>query len=309
MRIAKSFLAYLLVFILSTGCSKNTPYKESFILMDTFVDIAIRGSSSYRVKEKSIENSRLIMEELEKKFNYFNKKSELSKINNLKIGERLRLSDEMFEVLKIAKNLFKKSQGAFSVSLRSPDGWALDDKDKSITFTEKDIKINLGGVAKGYIVDKGAEELKKQGAYNAIINAGGDMRCLGNGLGRGWNVGVRDPENPGKIIASFVVTDKALATSGSYERSIKFDGKKAAHIIDPRTGKPVENALESVTVVADNCALSDGLATAVFVLGFKEGASLIEKIDNAECILVTKDREVYISDGLKGSTTLIPKSS
>jgi len=271
-------LAGIAILLFLPGCSRPVPYTKDILLMDTFVRIEISGKLDASQKSQAIDNAVLRMKELENKFDYFSGDSELTKLNNLiayqieggKKVELLALSPELAGVLRRAEDLRKASGGAFDVRMG------------------KRGKINLGGIAKGFIVDEGIRVLKESGVKNAIINAGGDMYCMGNGLGNGWRVGIRDPEDSRKVMARFRARDKGIATSGSYERSL--------HIIDPRTGYPVDKISRSVTVLAGDCTTADGLATALYVLGPEEGLALIERIDGTECVIVD-DGEMHISEG------------
>ncbi|UCD55838.1 MAG: FAD:protein FMN transferase [Candidatus Omnitrophota bacterium] len=265
----KRIIIWLFVFL--CGCSKVTPYTKDVLLMDTFVRIEIVDNLPIGRKRQALDSAVARMKELERRFDYFSEDSELSKLNSLKEGEKISLSPEMGKVFREAESLRKMTGGAFDIR-GGPDK-----------------KINLGGIAKGFIVDEGIKVLKESGVKNALINAGGDMYCMGEGASeRGWKIGIRSPEDSRRIIARFTVRDKGTATSGEYERP--------SHIIDPRRGLPVEKALRSVTVVAGDCITADGLATALYVLGPREGLSLIERIDGAECFIIDNG-DTHISEG------------
>ncbi|MCM8765886.1 MAG: FAD:protein FMN transferase, partial [Candidatus Omnitrophica bacterium] len=127
--------------------------------------------------------------------------------------------------------------------------------------------------------------------------------CLGEGKDkRGWRVGIQDPLNSQKIVATLHLKDKAIATSGQYENFREIQGKRFGHIIDPKTGYPVENNILSVTIVADNCLTADALATAIFVLGKEKGESVLQDF-SAEAVIITraeKGEHLWVSPGLKG---------
>ena len=267
-KITKALLpAVFAMFLLLSACSKSIGYTKDALLMDTFVHIEVNDAMEDDLRARAVDKVVARMKGLEKRFDYFSKDSELSKLNR---GEKTSLSPEMKKVLKKSEDLRKMTGGAFDIRFGPGK------------------KVNLGGIAKGFIVDEGIKILKESGVKNALINAGGDMYCMGEGAQGGWKIGIRSPEDSRKIIARFRVRDKGVATSGEYERH--------SHIIDPRTGLPVEKILRSVTVVAGDCMTADGLATALYVLGPKEGLSLIESIDDAECVIVDDD-EMHISEG------------
>lgn len=254
----------LLIFTFLVGCSKFPSGAKNILLMDTFIRVEVKDSLQAERKERVIAKATDRMRDLEKRFNYFLPDSELSKFNSSKKKETFSLSSEMRTILKKAGHMRKLTGGAFDIAI-GPDG-----------------KVNLGGIAKGYIVDEGIRSLKESGVTNAIINAGGDMRCLGD-----YKIGIMDPAKARSIVAFMRVRDKAVATSGCYERP--------AHIIDPRTGRTPQNTLTSVTVIADDCMTADALATALYVLGFKEGLMLIENIPDVDCIIIDLTGEIYVS--------------
>lgn len=321
----------LLVFLL--GCSKTASFTKDIILMDTFVRIEIKGFLGQDLKARAAGRAAHRMKELEKKFNYFLKDSELSRINNLKKGERFILSEEMFKVLKVSREVGSKTDGVFDVTVgplseiwfstkkgsglsggqeinaakekMGLNNWALDEIEKAVIIKKEGVKINLGGIAKGFIVDEGIRVLKASGINNALINAGGDIYCIGGGsLAGGWRIGISDPRNSREVIATFRVRDKGVATSGGYERFRESDKKKFTHIIDPRTGHPVEKILRSVTVVANDCVTADALATALYVLNPHQGLLFIEGIDGAECIVIDENGRFFVSSGLQGRISL-----
>lgn len=283
------FASAIAILLLLSGCSSPAPYAKDITLMDTFLRVEIKDALTTIQKSQAADKAISRMKELEERFNYFADNSELTRINRLKEGEELLVSPEMFKVLRTSKILNRETLGAFDVTM-GLNNWILDEKNKKIRFKKDDVKINLGGIAKGFIVDEGIKVLKEEGVKNALINAGGDMYCMGEGSGGGWKIGIRNPKNPSKVITALRVKDKGVATSGGYERP--------SHIIDPRTRRPVKPITKSVTLVAGDCMTSDGLATALYVLGPQEGLSLINGIDGVECVIVDEKGDFYTSAGL-----------
>lgn len=224
--------------------------------MDTFVRVEIKGSVDKNLAEHATDKTISRMRKLTKQFDCYS-------------GE-IEPSPETQKVLEESERLKKLTKGAFDVEFKN-DG-----------------KINLGGIAKGFIVDEGIAILKEEGIKEALINAGGDMYCMGE-----YKVGIRDPEDRRKIIAAFSVRDRGVATSGTYERG--------GHIIDPRTGKVVLKPGKSVTVIAETCMKADGLATALYVLKPREGLSIVENLDGTECFIIDETGAIYVSSGLKDS--------
>lgn len=298
--------AFLFFLIVLSGCSPEHHYARDFMLMDTFVRIEARGPLSMRRKKQAVADAASRMKELEKKFDYFSETGELAAINRLKAGDVFAVSDEMFTVLKTARDICKKTEGAFDISA-SPGVrggcrlWGLNGKRKTVRIKKNGIKLNLGGIAKGFIVDEGAEVLKKAGIQDGLINAGGDICCMGFGRNRneGWKIGIRDPANPRRVLTTLTVRDKGIATSGGYARFVKAGSKTFSHIVDPRTGNPVAEIRKSVTVVARNCMIADALATALYVMAPHEGLALIEGMGPAECIIIREDGRFVTSSGIK----------
>ncbi len=153
--------------------------------------------------------------------------------------------------------------------------------------------LHFGAWAKGHAVDRACAVLQAQGLPAALVNAGGEIR----GFGRDWRVGIRHPRLPGGILARLVPGDLAVATSGDYEQFFEQDGVRYHHVLDPRDGRPARGC-RSVTVLARTCARADALATAVFVLGPREGMDLIERLPGVECLLVDADGKLHQSSGL-----------
>jgi len=164
-----------------------------------------------------------------------------------------------------------------------------------IRFKKEGMGITLGGIAKGYAVDKAIETLKQNGIEHALVSAGGDMRTLGNKLdGTPWRVALRNPQDKKASITTIELCDKAVATSGNYERYLN-EEKQSPHIMDPRTGSIVQG-LMSVTILAENTIDADALSTAVFVLGAEEGIRLVER-SGSEALIIDNDGKIIRSSG------------
>jgi thiamine biosynthesis lipoprotein len=134
-----------------------------------------------------------------------------------------------------------------------------------VLYRDRDVALDLGGIAKGYAVDRAADALRAYGIYNAVVNVGGDLYALGvSEDGDPWTVGIRDPDDPEGIIATVEASDCAIATSGDYIRYFTHRGRRYHHMIDPATGEPRRSALRSVTVMAESCLAADAAGTAVF---------------------------------------------
>ncbi|MFH1905308.1 MAG: FAD:protein FMN transferase [bacterium] len=177
-------------------------------------------------------------------------------------------------------------------------------KNNNVKFDKAGMKIDLGGLAKGYAVDMAMDLIKNYDIKGALINAGGDIRAIGKREdGKLWEIGIKHPRERNRIIGLINLENSAVATSGDYERFFMLNGKKYSHIIDPRTGYPVDNQIVSVSVLSSDCLTCDNLATALTVLGEKRGIELIEKLKGIEALIVTiKDGNLKLikSSGMKG---------
>jgi thiamine biosynthesis lipoprotein len=169
---------------------------------------------------------------------------------------------------------------------------------KSIRFLQPGVRINLGGIAKGYAVERGASILRKMGIRHAIVTAGGDSRLVGDRRGQPWVVGVRDPRNDGEVSVRIPLENEAISTSGDYERYFEEDGKRYHHIIQPATGEPA-NGVHSATIVGPDAVITDALSTSVFVMGVDQGLRLIATLPDYEGIVIDAEGRMFYSDGLR----------
>jgi len=164
----------------------------------------------------------------------------------------------------------------------------------------KGMRIGLGGIAKGYGVDRAMETLRERGIEHAIVNAGGDLKALGLDGSVPWEIAIKHPRDRERVIAVLRVSNTALVTSGDYERFFEYEGQRFHHILDPRTGYPSTGAM-SASVIAPNTEFADALATALCVMGPDSGLQLIESLARVEAILVSMDGRVHASTGLQTS--------
>lgn len=177
-------------------------------------------------------------------------------------------------------------------------GVSLDPARKAVRFARDGMRINLGGIAKGYAVERGASILRERGIHHALLNAGGDSRVIGDRRGQPWVIGIRDPRSHDGVIARLPLVDEAISTAGDYERYFdRPDGERIHHILDPATGLP-SKGIRSVTVVGPDATLTDGLDTAIFVMGVDKGMSLIGSLPGYEAVIVDADGRLYYSQGL-----------
>ncbi len=323
------FLLLSVVFVFE-GCAPQVNFERQETCMGTFAKITCIGKNKefcFVAIDKAFEEIRRVENLLSK----FKESSEISILNNS--GTKpVKVREETLQILRKAKQFYEASDGAFDISI-SPllKLWGFYDGDKTITkLSNADIKeklnligsskviidddnssinfkfpgmaLDLGGIAKGYAVDKARDVMLNLGVKNVLISIGGEIFCIGEGIRKnGWNVGIRHPLEPDKIIAAMNLRNKAVSTSGAYENFVEIKEERFGHIINPRTGYPVENNLVSVTVISGDCVMADALATAIFVLGKEKGLKFLKKY-KAEAVLISKDKDgldVWVSDSLK----------
>ncbi len=167
----------------------------------------------------------------------------------------------------------------------------------TIRFLRPGVRIDLGGIAKGYAVDRSVERLRELGIRHAMVNAGGDTRLLGDRRGKPWIVGIRDPRNEDRVVTRLPLEDEAISTSGDYERYFEEDGVRYHHILVPGTGRSARG-VRSATVIGVDATLTDALSTTVFVLGVERGLQLIAQLPGVEAVVVDEQGRIFHSDGL-----------
>ena len=173
----------------------------------------------------------------------------------------------------------------------------VDREAHSIRFLKEGVRIDLGGIAKGYAVDRAIERLRELGIEHAMVNAGGDTRLLGDRRGKPWIVGIRDPRAEGRMVTRLPLADEALSTSGDYERYFEEDGVRYHHILVPGTGRSAR-AVRSATVLGPDATLTDALSTTVFVLGVERGMEIVSRLPGVEAVVVDAEGRIFYSNGL-----------
>lgn len=273
--------------------------------------------------------------EIDDKLSVFKEDSEVAMINqNAGICPQT-VSEDTFYVISKAVYYSRLSEGAFDITIRPvmelwgigtdkeaiPDrdsinkalaavdysGVELKTKNKTIFLKETGQAIDLGAIAKGYAADEVKRIFKETGIDSAIIDLGGNIYAMGNRPdGSPWQIGIQDPnDNGGKAVGAISIRDKAVVTSGGYERFFISGDNTYHHLMDPYTGYPIDNALISVTVIADNAIDADALTTCGYVMGLKKALGLIERINGITAIFVTQNHEIYITGGMRENFVLI----
>ena len=310
-----SLLCIPLLLLLS-ACGEAKPYTKTVLAMDTVMELTVYGD------EAVISDLESELRRLEALFSVTDSDSEIYTVNHT---GRADLSDETAELLKSALSLCERTDGALDLTiypvLRAwgfttdtyaiPSAETIDsllpsvdyrrvhlETDLPSVWLESDTQLDLGSVAKGYAGEKLANLLRARGVDSAILNLGGNVQTIGaKPDGSPWRTGIQSPGSD-ENLCILSVQDKAVVTSGGYERYFEQDGQIYWHILDPSTGYPAHSGLQSVTIVGDCGTLCDGLSTALFVMGLDRAAELYRQSDDFEAVLLTDDNILYITEGL-----------
>lgn len=289
--------------------------------MDTYMSLKAYGKNA----QKAVDDAKTEIERLDKLWSAVDKDSEIYQLNQKKT---MKVSDETLELIKFAKKKSAQTGDAFDISIYPiVELWGfptqkykvpseeeiqnllkyvdsqkikIDEKTNIVTL-EKNMKIDLGGIAKGYTSQRIAKIYKKDGVKSGVISLGGNVQAIGKKTdGSRWKVGIQSPDDTESMIGGYEAADEAVITSGAYERYFEKNGKRYHHIIDPATGKPSEKDLKSVTIISKNGTLSDTMSTTLFVMGKDKAISYWKKHNNEfNMILVDKNDKIYISQGIK----------
>lgn len=260
--------------------------------------------------------------------------SDVSRINQAAGKEAVKVGDETLEVVQRGLELAEKTDGKFDITFGALAGlWKFDhdqddqipsDEDiqarlplvgyervlvdeaaRTVKLADAGMRMHLGGIGKGYAVDRAVRMLRAAGLEDFMVQAGGDMYCAGKKGDRPWRVGVRDPRRERSDFFAFAeVTNQTFSTSGDYERFFMKDGARYHHILDPDLGRPARGT-RSVTVMADDAITADVLSTAVFILGVDRGLPIVESIDGAAAVIVDDANQVHVSKRLEGRLKVI----
>jgi FAD:protein FMN transferase len=319
-------VAILVIWTTVSADSSIKKISRSEELMDTFFTITVY-SDKPETAETAIEEAFNEIKKIESELNIYNEDSELSRLNRNKILEYP--SGDL--KINIDRSLYYSnlSTGAFDITVQpildlynrsfieknsAPSGEMISRELKKVDYKRVIIKdqeikigdnqsITLGGIAKGYAVEKAVEILRRYNITMALVDAGGNMRALGRKPDGVWNVAMADPRDTNNYITIIPLENNAVSTSGDYERY--FDDKmEYHHIINPKTGYSA-TGLISVTIVMDNAFDADALSTAVFVLGKEKGMDLIEFLPGVEGLIITREREILRSSGFQDNDYLI----
>jgi len=292
--------------------------KRSRIILGTVVEIQVKDKD----KEKAgsaIEKTFKEIKRIDILFSTYNEDSPVWKLNHNQ-DTLINVDPEIFSLMILCDSISNITYGSFDVSLNKLlTTWGFDGDDPSLPADDKlsgallnsgwnniellednsfkrraGTELNFGAIAKGYAVDKAVNVLIKLGINSVLVNAGGEIKTIGDG----WVIGIQHPRNQNQIIERVNVGEMSVATSGDYEKYFEIDGKRYHHILNPKTGYPADSLI-SVTVLNKSCTIADALATAVFVLGQTKGLRLIENLPETEAMIIDNQLNKIYSSGFE----------
>lgn len=303
--------------------------KEDFIFNTRVKQKVFYNNNEVKLAEvqEILKNATELMREFEEKLSFYKDSSEVSSINKKASKGFTKVSRETFEILRKAIDYSKLTNGIFDITIAPlVKAWAinsdnpiilegkkvdelinlvdyediiLNENNLSVMLLRENQKIDLGGIAKGYIADKVIELYKENNIKSAIINIGGNIKTLGekdeNTL---WNVGIYEPKKHSeKVICSIEVKNKSVVTSGGYERAFSYNGELYCHILNPRTGYPIKSDLKSISIVSDESIDGDALSTPLFIMGTNKAYEYMKK-HNISGVMITEEDEIIVTNDL-----------
>jgi thiamine biosynthesis lipoprotein len=267
------------------------------------------------------------MRRIDNLMSHYKPDSQLSQINAHANSEPVQVDKELFDLIKLSTHYSQITEGAFDITYASVGylynypahirpteaqikaalpaiNWRnmlFDDVHHTIRFEHPGMRIDLGGIGKGYAVDRGIAILKAHGILHALVTAGGDSRFIGDHMGRPWLAAIAnpdDPHNPLKVVTRIPISDAAVSTSGDYERYFDENGVRYHHIIDPRTGHSASK-VRSATIIGPTATQTDGMSKTAFVLGPEKAMEIINRMPEYDAVFVTPDGRMLYSNGLR----------
>jgi len=306
-----------------TAAPDGAWYQREAAIMGTRIAVELWATSPAE-GEAAIDAVMREMHRIDILMSHYKPESQLSRINARAAAEPVKVDRELFNLIALSLEYSRLTDGAFDITYASvgylydyrrhirPDeatmeahlaavDWRsleLDKAQSTVRFARPGMRIDLGGFAKGYAVDRSIELLQARGIEHASVSAGGDTRILGDRFGRPWVIGIRHPDDPERMILRMPLEDVALSTSGDYERYFDENGVRYHHIIDPRTGHSASK-VRSATIIGPTATRTDGLSKTAFVLGPEKALEIIARIPDVDAVFVDPEGKVYYSQGLE----------
>jgi len=263
------------------------------------------------------------MRRIDDLMSHYKPESQLSQINARAAQEPVQVDKELFDLIKLSTHFSEITEGAFDITYASVGhlydyphhvrpteeqikaalpavNWRnmlFDPVHHTIRFEHEGMRIDLGGIGKGYAVDRGIAILQARGFQHALVSAGGDSRIIGDRMGRPWLIGIRNPDDKQKVVTRIPIVNSAMSTSGDYERFFDEGGVRYHHIIDPHTGHPASK-VRSATILGPTATETDGMSKTAFVLGPEKALEIINKMPQYDAVFVTPDGKILYSNGL-----------
>lgn len=316
-------------FVISRGKAEPKLFRQSRFLLDTYVEITVVSLNEQDAQD-AISAAYVEIQRVEALLSRYHSASQIAQINH-KAGEDqfIPVNREVHDILQRSLQYSLRTGGLFDITIGSlVDLWGIgtDDErvpadsevkrilqyvdyrnaeiqiDQGVRLRYPEMTLDLGGITKGYAVDRGIEVLRSHNINSALLNAGGDIRCIGTKPdGTPWRIGIQHPRKGSEILGVIELGDTAVATSGDYERFFMYQGTRYHHIFLPDTGMPAREC-QSVTILADTAEEADVLATSVFAMGPVRGLAFIEEQANVEGMIVRSDGEIIRSSGFSFKT-------
>ena len=301
-------------------------FSQSLKLMGNNFTITVVAENN-TIGTENIELAIAEIRRIEQLFTTYKPDSQANLINDNAGINPVQVDYEVFELIERSIGISKITQGAFDISYGSIDKtlWNFDksmtklpdaettrkmvhlidyrniilDKENSTVFLkEKGMRIGFGGIGKGYAAEMAKRVLINNGISSGIINASGDLSAWGlQPDGKQWTIGIANPDFPQAAFSYLEISNKAVATSGNYEKYVKIGGKKYSHTIDPKTGFPI-TGIKSVTVISENAEFADAMATPIAVMGISAGLFLIDQIPDLHCIIIDDNNQIFTSQNI-----------
>ena len=322
-RSAATLLAAILWMSLSPPVQAEWLSRVNDGIMGTRITVEL-WSEQRAAGEKAIDDVMAEMRRIDASMSTYKADSEVSRVNAQGARGPVKISKELFDLLNTSLEYSRITNGAFDITYasvgfmydfrarRRPDEkqiaaalpavnyrhLLLDRATSTVRFSQPGVRIDLGGIAKGYSVDRGIAILQRVGIKHALVSAGGDSRIIGDRFGKPWIIGIRHPDHPDEVIVRLPLVDTAISTSGDYERYFDENGVRYHHIINPRTGHSA-SAVRSATVLAPTATRTDGLSKTAFVLGAEAAIQIYERLGDVEAIMVKPDGKIVYTKGLE----------
>ncbi len=298
-------------------------YKRTDAIMGTRIYVELWDTDAAH-GEASIDAVMAEMRRIDELMSHYKPESELSQINQHAADHPVQVDKELFDLIKLSTHYSQITEGAFDITYASvgylynyPNhvhptetqikaalpavNWRnlkFDEAHHTVFFEHKGMRIDLGGIGKGYAVDRGIGILQKRGIQHAVVTAGGDTRIIGDHMGRAWLVAIRHPDDPTKVVTRIPLSDAAMSTSGDYERYFDENGVRYHHIIDPKTGHSASK-VRSATIIGPTATQTDGMSKTAFVLGPEKALEIINRMPEYDAVFVAPDGKVFYSNGLR----------